>query len=51
MGKKLTANLGLKIISVIIGFLVWLIVVNIDNPRDTRVFTVQGDSVELLNTA
>jgi len=51
MGKKLTADLGLKIISLVIGFLVWLIVVNIDNPTDTKVFTIPGDSVELLNTA
>ena len=45
------ANLPLKIVSLLIGFLIWLVVVNLDNPRETRTFTLQGDSVELVNTA
>ena len=49
--KKLTDNLVLKIVSLIIGFLIWLIVINVDNPTEIKVFTIQSDSVELLNTA
>ena len=49
--SQITANIPLKIVSLIIGFLVWIIVINIDNPTETRVFTLSGDSVELLNTA
>ncbi len=32
MKEKITHNLGLKILSVVIAFLVWLIVVNVSNP-------------------
>ena len=32
MKKKLTNNLLLKIISVIAAFLLWMVVINIDNP-------------------
>ncbi len=49
MKKKLTDNIALKIISLLIGFLVWLIVVNIDNPIVTRSFTLQN--IEILNEA
>ena len=49
--RKLTANISLKIVSLAIGFLIWLIVVNLDNPRETRTFNLAGDSVELVNTA
>ncbi len=49
--SQITANIPLKIVSLIIGFLVWIIVINIDNPTDTRLFTLSGDTVELLNTA
>ena len=33
MGKRLTNNLGLKLISVFLAFFVWLAVVNIANPE------------------
>ena len=33
MGKRLTNNLGLKVISVFLAFFVWLAVVNIANPE------------------
>ena len=49
--SKITANIPLKIVSLIIGFLIWIIVINVDNPTETRVFTLSGESVELLNTA
>lgn len=49
--RKLTANIALRIISLGVGFLIWLIVVNIDNPTDTRTFIVQGDKINLVNTS
>ena len=49
MKNRLTRNLSLKILSLLIGVLVWLAVVNIDNPVITRSFILQD--VELLNEA
>lgn len=61
MEKKLTNNLGLKIISVFLAFFVWLAVVNISNPKmqDSRdvpleilnedVLKASGKTYELLN--
>lgn len=61
MEKKLTNNLGLKIISVFLAFFVWLAVVNISNPKvpDSRevpleilngdVLEASGKTYELLN--
>ena len=45
--RKLTDNLSLKIMSVAIAIVVWLIVVNIDNPVDTNYYTITD--VELIN--
>ena len=45
--KKLTRNLSLKIMSVLIGFLIWFIVVNVDNPVSSKSITIPGDKVEL----
>lgn len=39
MWKKLTNNLGLKLISVVFAVILWLVVVNIDDPVTTRTFT------------
>ncbi len=49
MKKILTHNIPLKLISILIGFLVWLIVVNIDNPVISRIFTLSN--IEILNEA
>lgn len=38
MKEKLTRNLGMKILSLILALIVWLVVVNIDNPTTTRLF-------------
>lgn len=38
MKKKLTNNLGLKIISFVFAVLLWLVVVNVDNPVKTKQF-------------
>ncbi len=48
MKKKLTNNLGLKIISLLAAFILWMIVVNTDDPMITR--TYSGISVEVINT-
>ena len=47
MKQKLTNNLGLKLISVALSILLWLIVVSIDDPIIQR--TYSGIEVELLN--
>lgn len=61
MGKKLTNNLGLKLLSVFLAFFVWLSVVNISNPEITNskeipleilnesVLESSGKTYELLN--
>lgn len=49
MREKLTNNILLKILSLVIAFLVWLIVVNADNPIMTKSFVVTD--VQLLNEA
>lgn len=45
--KKITNNLSLKIMSVAVAVVVWLIVVNIDNPVGTNYYTITN--VELIN--
>lgn len=47
--KKLTDNIPLKIMSVIVGILVWLLVVNIDDPTTRKTFVIHD--VELMNQA
>lgn len=38
MKKKLTSNLFLKIVSVIVAFLFWLVIINITDPTTSRTF-------------
>lgn len=47
MKKVLTENLILKILSVFLAILIWIVVVNINDPSTTRV--VSGIKVEVLN--
>lgn len=49
MKKSLTTNIPLKIMSVLAAILIWLIIVNVDNPIKTRTF--QDVPVEVLNEA
>lgn len=49
MKKKLGNNLSLKILSLAIAILVWLLVVNVNNPISTKSFVISD--VELLNEA
>jgi len=39
MKKKLTRNIGLKILSVILAAILWLVITNVDNPEETRRFS------------
>ncbi len=48
MKNRLTNNIGLKIISLLAAFILWMIVVNTDDPMITR--TYSGISVEVINT-
>lgn len=44
--RVLTRNVGLKILAVILGILLWIVVVNVDNPNQTRTFSTV---VQILN--
>ncbi len=51
MKHRLTRNLALKLLSLVVAFLIWLLVVNIDDPvkpklfRDVRIQIINEDSV------
>lgn len=47
MKEKLTHNLGLKILSVVVAALVWLTIMNIDNPIVTE--TIKDIPVQIIN--
>ncbi|MCD8012321.1 MAG: hypothetical protein LUG99_03980 [Lachnospiraceae bacterium] len=55
--KRLTRNLGLKLLSVGVAFLIWLVVANVDNPtksklfRDIKIEIVNEDSVTEIDKA
>ena len=46
MKKRLTNNGGLKLLSLAVAFIVWLLVINISNPKVRRTKTVE---IEVLN--
>ncbi len=47
MRRRLTKNLSLKLVSVLIAFLIWLIVANINNPTTTKLF--RDIKIQLVN--
>lgn len=47
MKKKLTSNLWLKIVSVVVAFLFWLVIINITDPTTSKTFT--DIPVQILN--
>lgn len=47
MKEKITHNLGLKILSVVVAALVWLTIMNIDNPIVTE--TIKDIPVQIIN--
>jgi len=48
MRKRLTNNLGLKILSVMVAFVIWLVILNVDDPTITTRIT--GIDVKTINT-
>lgn len=48
MKKKLTRNLGLKLASLALAFVLWFLVIQIENPKDTTTFS--NIQVKLINT-
>jgi YbbR domain-containing protein len=46
MNARLTNNLGLKILSILLAFFIWLLVVNVSNPEVTR---SQDVALEIMN--
>ena len=46
MKKSLTNNIGLKLLAFIFAFMLWLLVVNIDDPVDTKTFDDIPVSIE-----
>ena len=54
IGEKLIHNLGLKILSVFLAILIWIVVVSIDNPVKTQVFTsipVEVENADVMESA
>lgn len=47
MKHKLTRNIGLKLVSLLVAFLIWLLVVNVDDPTDSVLF--RNVKVNILN--
>lgn len=47
MKNKFTDNLGLKLLSVVLAFVLWLVVVNVNDPDVTK--TIRNISITILN--
>lgn len=47
MKRKRTANIGLKLLSLVLAFLIWLLVANIDNPTTSEIF--KGVDIQVIN--
>jgi YbbR domain-containing protein len=39
MKEKLTKNIGLKILSIILAAILWLVITNVDDPEEAKTFT------------
>ena len=38
-------NLGIKIVSVLLAMIIWMIIINIDDPYKTRTFSVNVETI------
>lgn len=47
MKYKLTRNAGLKVLSLVVAFLIWIIVVNIDNPTNSKLY--KDIKIQIIN--
>lgn len=47
MKHKRTANISLKLLSLVVAFLIWLLVANIDNPTTSEIF--KGVDIQVIN--
>lgn len=48
MKRKITANIGLKLLSLVLALLIWLLVANIDNPTSTKLY--KGVAIQVINS-
>ena len=49
MKKHLGNNLGLKLLSVFVAILIWLMVVNVDDPEKTKAFVIPEQRIQMTN--
>lgn len=49
MKNLLVNNIGLKLLSVFVAFLIWLMVVNVDDPEKTKAFVISEQRIQITN--
>ena len=49
MKDKLIKNIGLKVLSVLVAFLIWLMVINVDDPVKTRSYVISEQRIQRIN--
>lgn len=49
MKNRLLKNLGLKILSVFVAFLIWIMVMNVDDPEQTRSYVISEQRIQRIN--
>ncbi|MFQ9396525.1 MAG: hypothetical protein ACLR2E_23990 [Lachnospiraceae bacterium] len=49
MKKCLGNNFGLKLLSVFVAILIWLMVVNVDDPEKTKAFVIPEQRIQMTN--
>lgn len=49
MKNLLVNNIGLKLLSVFVAFLIWLMVVNVDDPEKTKSFIISEQRIQMTN--
>ena len=49
MKRFFVKNIGLKLLSVVVAFLIWLIVVNVDDPEKTKSYVITEKRIQMTN--